>query len=344
MFTLLNTHMISIIVPLYNKEKTILRTLQRIQNQTYCDYEIIIVDDGSTDNSVEKVTSNTCDKRLRIIRQKNEGVSSARNRGAQEARGEWMVFLDADDYWLPSFLEEMAKAIEIYPNAKIIGCASYVFNETKKTLSTSRMIDRLYGKCLPLNFFLSPDIMSHIGASVIRRSAFLEIGGFLQGLKNNEDILLQGTLVMHGGYFYLGKMLHVYSIGVEGQATRNPSLKNKFMHDSLHVINEFYRLYQKQPDNNEVLQALCFRYRDFLIRYLKDSDYSSISYFLTEVEKGLRPHVKCGNWMRSHRLRKIAICYIASTKILWRLRGIQSRSHHSSHNKELQNIYKRTFL
>ena len=92
--------MISVVIPLYNKEKQIANTLRSVFAQTYTDYEIIVVNDGSTDNSVAVVESLN-DPRIRLIHQKNAGVSAARNRGIEEARGEYIALLDGDDEWKP---------------------------------------------------------------------------------------------------------------------------------------------------------------------------------------------------------------------------------------------------
>ena len=87
---------ISVVIPLYNKKKQIAYTLQSVFTQTFQDFEIVVVDDGSTDNSVEEVEKFD-DSRIRLIHQTNAGVSAARNRGIGEARGELIAFLDADD-------------------------------------------------------------------------------------------------------------------------------------------------------------------------------------------------------------------------------------------------------
>ena len=100
----MNSIFFSVIIPLYNKEKYIQNTLQSVLNQTFENFEVIIVDDGSTDDGPEKVGL-ISDCRIRFIRKENGGVSSARNRGIAEARGEYIAFLDADDEWRPHALK-----------------------------------------------------------------------------------------------------------------------------------------------------------------------------------------------------------------------------------------------
>lgn len=110
--------MISIVIPLYNKEKQIAHTLQSVFAQTFQDFEIVIVDDGSTDNSVMEVKKFD-DPRVLLIQQSNAGVSAARNRGIEEANGELIAFLDADDEWMPEFLQTILQLKKIYFNCKV---------------------------------------------------------------------------------------------------------------------------------------------------------------------------------------------------------------------------------
>ena len=91
----------SVVIPLYNKAHTIVHTLSTVMRQNYADYDVVIVDDGSTDNGVQLIREHFKDPRIRIIHQENAGVSAARNRGIDEARGEWVAFLGGDDEWLP---------------------------------------------------------------------------------------------------------------------------------------------------------------------------------------------------------------------------------------------------
>ena len=111
--------LISVIIPLYNKESSIAQTLQSVFSQEYSDFEIVVVDDGSTDNSVEIVEA-ICDSRIRLIKQENGGPSKARNTGVKYAKGDWVVMLDADDELLPNALNTFLIAILNHPEVDII--------------------------------------------------------------------------------------------------------------------------------------------------------------------------------------------------------------------------------
>ena len=98
--------MISVVIPLYNKEASIKQALMSVLSQSYQEFEVVIVDDGSTDNSVAKVEE-IQDSRIRLIRQENGGPSKARNTGVKNAKGEWILFLDADDELLPNAITNL---------------------------------------------------------------------------------------------------------------------------------------------------------------------------------------------------------------------------------------------
>ena len=98
---------VSVIVPVYNAEKYLKQTLLSIQNQTFKDFEAILIDDGSSDQSGEICDGQAMtDSRFKVIHQKNSGVAAARNAGIEQAEGEFIAFLDADDCWLPEKLEK----------------------------------------------------------------------------------------------------------------------------------------------------------------------------------------------------------------------------------------------
>lgn len=117
--------MISVIIPLYNKEPIIERSLQSVLSQDYDDFEVVVINDGSTDRSAEIVRSIN-DPRIRLIEQENGGPSKARNTGTKNARGEWILFLDADDELLPGALRIFYRLSAEHSEANIIDCVQTV--------------------------------------------------------------------------------------------------------------------------------------------------------------------------------------------------------------------------
>ncbi len=109
---------ISVIIPAYNAERTILETIASVQAQTFSDFEIIVINDGSTDTTLAQLGT-VRDSRLRVCSFENGGLATARNRGIKEATGDYIAFLDADDLWMPQKLECQIEALQSYPEAGV---------------------------------------------------------------------------------------------------------------------------------------------------------------------------------------------------------------------------------
>ena len=113
--------MFSVIIPVYNGEKFIDNAIGSVISQTYSDFEVIIINDGSKDNTAAVLDKYACNPKITVINQENGGVSKARNNGISHASGSHIVFLDADDVWEAHHLETMARLIEKYPSAGLYG-------------------------------------------------------------------------------------------------------------------------------------------------------------------------------------------------------------------------------
>lgn len=177
--------MFSVIIPLYNKELSIGNTIQSVLNQTYQDYEIVIVNDGSTDSSLQ-VVEKINDSRIRIINKPNRGVSSARNRGIKEAKYEWIAFLDGDDLWDPNKLEELYKIIISNNNIDwIITAFTIIINNKKKNeikYFKSGILSNIIDDLLQ-------GLKIHTSAVIVKKERFLEDERlyFTEGINNSED-------------------------------------------------------------------------------------------------------------------------------------------------------------
>lgn len=126
--------MISVVIPLYNKEASIKQSLMSVLSQSYQEFEVVIVDDGSTDNSVAKVEE-IQDSRIRLIRQENGGPSKARNTGVKNAKGEWILFLDADDELLPNAITNLWDGAKNHQLSDFICAPFYVVYNNKSRLA-----------------------------------------------------------------------------------------------------------------------------------------------------------------------------------------------------------------
>lgn len=175
--------MFTVVIPLYNKENSISITLNSLLNQKYKEFEILIVNDGSTDKSIE-VVEKFSDNRLRIINQLNAGVSSARNKGIAEAKYEWITFLDADDYWFDDHLSLMNAKIQNYPNHKVF-CNSYyrssINEEQRKADRKVNVINDYFVEGYKNFFFWT-------GVVCIHRSVFEKVGVFDTKITRGEDL------------------------------------------------------------------------------------------------------------------------------------------------------------
>jgi len=124
--------LVSTIMPTFNRADTIKRAIRSVQAQTYTDWELIVVDDGSTDNTAARIEG--CDPRLKLIRQENRGTAGARNAGIRASSGSYIAFLDSDDEWLPHHLELCVSFLEAFPGEQ------FVTNELWEDLGHGRII------------------------------------------------------------------------------------------------------------------------------------------------------------------------------------------------------------
>jgi glycosyltransferase involved in cell wall biosynthesis len=334
-----NNIFISVVIPLYNKAHTIVHTIQTVIKQTYDNYELIIIDDGSTDNSVQLIKDNFSDTRIRIIQQENAGVSVARNRGVQEAKGEWIAFLDADDEWLPQYLQTLTSALIRYPDAEMIGCASFYKDFQTNKYSCNAIIDRYYKKIIKINYFMNPDKMTHIGATILKKNVFLQIGGFNTSLRINEDLLLLALIALRQHFIYIGDLLHVYVGNISGQSTSIKSKYNSDMKNKLYVINAIYQAYVADGKRNCLVPiAMKYRFLHYIILFLKSHDYFSISYFLDNIDKSLKLYIGKIDWMKNPQYNKLAIIYIYATKLLWRTHGYPRVGEKSKYENEIKKL------
>ncbi len=243
--------MFSVIIPLYNKAAHIEKAIQSVLNQSFHEFELIVVNDGSTDNSMHIVEhylrtqqqgGNTSVRdHIHIINQKNAGVSMARNNGVKAAKYDYIAFLDADDWWHKHYLAEMKRLIEQFPDAALYGSSYYQVKNGQRTKApigveshfTAGYIDycQAYAKTLCMPVWTS--------AAIIRKSIFQEEEGFNATLKLGEDFDLWIRIALKRKVALLNKPLAFYNHDVE---VKNRAVKGKGLYnpDEHYIFNLEY--------------------------------------------------------------------------------------------------------
>ena len=212
----------SVVIPLYNKAPYVTKAIQSVLSQSFADYELIVVDDGSSDASAV-TASKAIEGHLncRLVQQENAGVSMARNNGVAASRGEYLCFLDADDWWDPHFLEEMSKLIKEFPEAGIYGTGYTIVNEAKqKTRVAPVGVEAGFEKGY-INYcqvYARTMAMPLTSISVaIPRLVFDEIKGFNTQLKMAEDFDLWIRIVIKHKVAFLNQPLAFYNQDVDAR-------------------------------------------------------------------------------------------------------------------------------
>ena len=177
----------SVIIPLYNKAEYIRRTLKSVLAQSFQNFEVIVVDDGSRDDSL-KIARQTDSDKIRVIAQENQGTAVARNTGIEHASGEYIAFLDADDEWKSNYLETIDTLTEKYPQSDVFVTAYRVVMGKNKYNYSSRLTPD--EGCLESYWmtFQYPYDFVWTSATVIRKSTVLKAGCFKPGERIGQDL------------------------------------------------------------------------------------------------------------------------------------------------------------
>jgi glycosyltransferase involved in cell wall biosynthesis len=192
---------VSVIIPTYNRAELISKTIENVFQQTYKDFEIIVVDDGSTDNTIEKLS--TWGDRIRVIRQANAGPSAARNHGVQQARGEIIAFQDSDDTWMPTKLERQIDLLQRAGNdVPCCLCAAEMHFGTIRVISSFELAwlrpELESGLWTNVAEVLATTSVLFNQCSAIRTAAFKKVGGFNESYRCMEDYDLSLRLALQG--------------------------------------------------------------------------------------------------------------------------------------------------
>ena len=257
----------SIIIPLYNKANFILATLKSVSDQTFENYEIIIINDGSTDDSLSKIEALKLPK-LSIHTQENKGLSVARNRGVTLARGQYVALLDADDLWKPTYLESMFNLIENYPNHQIFGCS---YKESRK----GRLMD------IQTSFEAQPNQSSYVledffsanyNQFIIDQSSLVFERHFIKTHKFNEHIDVGEDVDYYLNYFvseqliFLNRSLMIKNYD-DNEQLSSSKISEKRVPDLEHYKNRY-------SSNTSIQKYIDIQFYKLAIKYTYENNKS----------------------------------------------------------------------
>lgn len=212
----MENRLISVIIPLYNKAASICTAIERVISQTYQNFEIIVVNDGSTDGS-EKLVKQFSDHRIKLIEQPNGGVSKARNRGISESSAEYVTFLDADDEWDIHYLETQISLLREHPECNVF-VTNYQFKHPNGVLEPAIINNLGFNNesgVITDYFYVAatshPPITSI--SVLIKKSSLENIGGFPVGIKSGEDLLTWAKLACHNKIAFSKRICATYNLG-----------------------------------------------------------------------------------------------------------------------------------
>lgn len=284
----------SVIIPTYNREKILPRAIQSILNQTINDWEMIVVDDGSTDATEIIIQDYLKDSRVKYIKQENKGVCAARNFGVGSANGRYLTFLDSDDYVLENWLADFQKVLNKENKENLVFCDLKIIDlKTKQEKFKSALYP--FGEHSQSNYgtYLS-------GVFCINRDFFLKIGGFDEKLKFGEFAEFGMRCFLNNPIKnYTHSVGFVYEISPEGGGK---NLKNR-IDSNLYIIKKHKWFFEKYP------HSLRLYYQNIAVAYAKLSDIKQARKYFWKAYL-LKP-------AKFKTLTKFALCFfpkIAKTK------------------------------
>jgi len=243
--------MISVIIPLYNKEKSIGKTIESVLTQTYQNFEVIIIDDGSTDNSL-KIANSISDERLFVFHKTNAGVSSARNYGAVKASREWLFFLDADDLLTRDSLQTLIELSHRYTSATML-VSNFKIIETDKNIDKNYSNFNIEGIVRnPFKSIWNFELLPRTGNMLIKTAIFRNSNGFREDCSVYEDLEFLLNILYDVRLAYTPKVLLTYLRDFSDLSVNvKPFVKTLPFHiQSFNQINFYHRL---------LLMELCYR-------------------------------------------------------------------------------------
>jgi glycosyltransferase involved in cell wall biosynthesis len=266
--------MFSVIIPLYNKAPYIEKAINSVLSQSFQDFELIVVDDGSKDDGLKKVQEFKSSK-IQIIEQENAGVSTARNNGVKAAKYNYIAFLDADDWWDKDFLQEIKKLIEECPEAAMYASSYYIVKNGNNRVAPIALPENFKTGYIDYIKTYSQRLCMPVTSitAVLKKSAFEETGGFKPQLKLGEDFDVWLRIALKHKVAFINKQLAYYNQDVDVQNRATVNLQ-KPQDNMLWHLDDF----EKEAKRVDYLKQLLDNLRVYsLLPYYLEKKYRDIA-------------------------------------------------------------------
>jgi glycosyltransferase involved in cell wall biosynthesis len=299
----------SIVIPLYNKEATVDRALRSVFNQTVQDFEIIVVNDGSTDNGA-RVVEAINDPRIRLIHQENRGVSAARNRGIAEARYELIAFLDADDEWLLEFLATIRRMVDRYPDCGLYATRYFLCSPMgKQQPAIVRGLPGTFEGILENYFKIAVRSTPPVWSSAVcaKKTVLTQIGGFPMGIAAGEDLLTWARIAIYHKVAYSTRCEAIFYL--ENRTNHGFKKPRTSVNDN-RVGIALEKLAEENAKSIPAIRRYCsFWYRIRAATYAAWGNRSAVRHYAL---RGLRyyPDIKLAAYLMATYLPQKAVVYL----------------------------------
>lgn len=271
--------LISVIIPLFNKNFSITETLQSVMSQTFTDFEVIIVNDGSTDESVEKVSLFT-DKRIQVYHQSNMGAASARNLGIGKATGSLLAFLDGDDIWFENHLEELYRLYTDFP-----GCGLYCSRYRMK-IAKNKTIHISYSNSIPDNYrgvlpdYFDASLKFRVGltsAVAIPKSVLGETLRFNPDVSSGQDLELFTRIAIEHPAAITNKYTLEYNFALDDQLSKTRITRKKLI--------DFTQFSQREKDLPSLKRFLDLYRIEYALHFHIFGDDPKMRFYLKDINR-----------------------------------------------------------
>ena len=239
--------LVSVIIPVYNGERYIVQTIDCVISQTYKDIEIIIVNDGSTDKSYEKIRPYLDLPNIKYIEQENQGVAAARNKGINNSSGEFIAFLDQDDLWLPEKIERQIKIFENNPGIALVHSKFSFINGKGDRIEPLWQIRKAAGYCYKEIFFNNKIGMLTV---IAKKKCIKEAGMFDEAIAVTDDYDLWLRITYYHPIGYIDESLAMYRYHGQNTSTNMLNYKKNELKVVQKILKRFPKTYEIVGEKN----------------------------------------------------------------------------------------------